>query len=341
MPLYNTKAYVEEAVRSILQDRDVDFEMIVVDDCSTDGSSEIVANIAKSDNRVRHIRLEKNGGMAAGLNRGVMEVRSPLITQMDSDDVSRPGRLAAQIAFMKEHPEVDYAGASLQYIDSSGVPLSEERDGHSVPMGPISVIENSELLKWKLPFGNVYANPTMVMRASVPRENPYTTEEPFRYCVDYEYWCRLNWKYGGSNIPKTLVNYRMHEQQGGRVYNDSQNRAVIEAARRCWSELIGQEVNGIDVVRLHDLSQSCNKLTPDDFFHLAGLLTSILLAFMEKTYVGGLFQMPGQVPQDYAFRIQRLGMQVQASEADIALLLAQQQERTNQSIQSFIKNLAA
>jgi glycosyltransferase involved in cell wall biosynthesis len=101
IPTYNRRAMVREAVASVLVQRDADFELIVVDDGSTDGTSEMLAQL----DQVRIDRIDERRGPAAARNRGVARASAPLIAFLDSDDIWAPDKLSRQLAYMREKPD--------------------------------------------------------------------------------------------------------------------------------------------------------------------------------------------------------------------------------------------
>ncbi|MEJ2704778.1 MAG: glycosyltransferase family 2 protein, partial [Sedimentisphaerales bacterium] len=120
MPVYNTVLFLEEAVESILTQSFEDYEFVIVDDGSNDGSEKILAAFARKDARVRIIRNDKNMGIVYSLNRGLRECCGKYIVRMDSDDVALPNRLSKQIELMEAHPNITVLSASVSYIDASG-----------------------------------------------------------------------------------------------------------------------------------------------------------------------------------------------------------------------------
>ena len=104
MPVYNAAPFIKESVQSILDQTFTDFEFLVVDDCSTDGTFEIISEF--KDNRIRVIRNDENKGLVYGLNLGLSLLNNPFIARMDGDDFAYCGRLEAQVKFMEENPDV-------------------------------------------------------------------------------------------------------------------------------------------------------------------------------------------------------------------------------------------
>lgn len=117
MTLYNKGAFVEEAIRSVLNGTYADFELLVVDDASTDEGPAIVQGIA--DARIRWLPAERNQGRAASAQRGYDAARGEFIAILDADDLALPERLAMQVAFLDAHPEVGVVGSAAQCFGAS------------------------------------------------------------------------------------------------------------------------------------------------------------------------------------------------------------------------------
>ena len=121
MPSYNTAPYIRETIQSVLDQTYQNWELIIVDDCSTDNTDEVVASI--QDDRIRYLKNEKNSGAAVSRNRALREAKGRWIAFLDSDDLWMPEKLEKQISFMKDH------GYTLSYteyekIDEESKPLN-------------------------------------------------------------------------------------------------------------------------------------------------------------------------------------------------------------------------
>jgi glycosyltransferase involved in cell wall biosynthesis len=135
MPAYNVAAYVREAVQSVLNQTFSDFELIIVDDGSTDDTAEMLKQLSSEDKRIRLFN-QPHVGVSAASNFAIEQARAELIARVDSDDVALPNRLEMQVRYMREHPECVALGSSMLLIDEHGLPLypmSQIKFGH----GPI------------------------------------------------------------------------------------------------------------------------------------------------------------------------------------------------------------
>lgn len=167
LPVYNSADTVAKAADSILTGNDVALEVILIDDGSTDGSSEVLRSIAR-DSRVRVIS-HPNMGMSPSLNRGIAAASAPFIARMDADDISAPGRLDRQARFLSDHPDVVMVGGQIRRVvqgeptSASDFPLDHRGivkalvQGHNAMCHPAVMIRKSALDViggyWDLPYG--------------------------------------------------------------------------------------------------------------------------------------------------------------------------------------------
>ena len=122
MGAYNGERFLRPAIESILNQTFRDFELIVIDDCSTDATPRILREF--KDDRMRVVRNERNLGIAKTLNKGIAIARGEYVALQDHDDLSQPDRFSKQVAFLETHPRVGMVGSRVNLIDESGVALS-------------------------------------------------------------------------------------------------------------------------------------------------------------------------------------------------------------------------
>jgi len=195
MSVYNGEKYLREAIESILSQTFTDFEFLIVNDGSTDGSLEIIQSY--QDERIRVINNEQNIGLTKSLNKAIKQAKGEYIGRQDSDDVSFPNRFEEQIKYFEEHPEVALLGTSVYRIDERGKVF----DRIIVRAKP-----GRSLFK-----GNQFCHgSTMFKREAVSRLGGYN--ELFRYCQDYELWLRVAKYYEVSNLTQVLYNLRFHRE---------------------------------------------------------------------------------------------------------------------------------
>lgn len=197
IPVHNRERYVRVAVNSILDQTFEDFELLVVDDGSTDGTR--AALDAYSDPRLRVVSNERNLGIPATRNRGLELARGEYIALLDSDDHAYPRRLERQVRFLDDRPEIAQVGSWCSFMDSEGEMLDRIR---RQPLDPDDV--HAHML-----FHCPIINRTVLARTAVLRDQGYDTDFP--RCQDYEMHARLVCNgHRLANMPRILVCGREH-----------------------------------------------------------------------------------------------------------------------------------
>lgn len=123
MSVHNGKEYLEDSVKSILSQTFSEFELIILDDFSTDGSSQILVALAETDSRIRLLKNESNLGLTKSLNIGIGAAKGKYIVRMDADDICMPERIEAQLAYMSKNNAVDLVYADTLLIDKHADPI--------------------------------------------------------------------------------------------------------------------------------------------------------------------------------------------------------------------------
>ena len=207
--------HVEAALESVLTQLPSDAEVIVVDDGSRDATPELLARAVAADARVR-VAQQPARGLAAALNHGLSLARAPLVARQDADDLSRPGRLAAQVAVMTARPELAALGTSADVIDENGQPAGTLR----AATGPDAVRAGLLSLRTTPVHGSMLLRREMVAAVGGYRE-------AFRYGQDYDLWLRLVERYPIDNVPETYYQWRL---DAGGVYRTRRARQLQYAA---------------------------------------------------------------------------------------------------------------
>jgi len=195
LPVYNCERYLADAIDSILSQTFSDFEFIIVDDGSTDRSSEVMADFR--DERIRIIRQE-NRGLAATLNRGIGLAIGKYIARQDQDDLSYPDRLAQQVDFMETHSDCVLLGTWAQIMEIDRVVNRFHRH-------PVDEAELRYLMLFNNPF--VHSS-VMLRRTALAQIGGYTTDPERQPPEDFELWSRLARAGGIANLGEVLLAYR-------------------------------------------------------------------------------------------------------------------------------------
>jgi glycosyltransferase involved in cell wall biosynthesis len=195
MTVFNGEAYIREAMDSILEQTYANLEFLIVNDCSTDGTVDIVRSY--TDPRIRLLENETNQGICLSRNKAFLVAKGKYIATLDSDDISTPDRLQRQVDYLESHPGVAVCGTFFQVMDKSGKLGAK----FSMPIRANSIRAN--LLLW-----NCMCNSTIMVRREVALEVPF--DRDYELAEDYEVWYRISQRYDLHNLPFYSCHYRVH-----------------------------------------------------------------------------------------------------------------------------------
>lgn len=242
LPVYNGARYLRDSLDSVLRQTFTDFEVLVLDDGSTDRSLEIVA--ARPDPRIRVIRQAGNLGLVPTLNRGLADARGAYVARHDADDIALPGRFAAQVRALDAQPATLVVGTWVQLIDGDGALLKTWR----YPTHPIAV-------EWMLHFDSAVGHPSAMYRASAVRDaGGY--DPNFPYAEDFELWTRLSRAGEVRNLPEVLEQYRVHEASLSRTHAQVQRETRQRIAGGNIARTLGRSVPEALVASLLDAGRA-------------------------------------------------------------------------------------
>jgi glycosyltransferase involved in cell wall biosynthesis len=220
MPVYNAERYVAQAVESILDQTFRDFEFLIVDDGSTDGSLEILKRFAAQDDRIRLIS-RPNTGYVVALNQMLALARGEFIARMDADDISAPNRFQIQLDYLNSHNEILVLGSAMRWIDPDGDLLRD----HTPPSDHES-IDQAHLKRLEA----VICHPTtMIRRIAFEKVGYYNPD--FFGAEDLDLWLRIAEIGILENLPDVLLSYRFHPQKVGIQHRGKQLNAADTAIR--------------------------------------------------------------------------------------------------------------
>lgn len=191
---YNCSKYIEEAIDSVLAQTYENWELIIVDDCSTDDSVEKI--LKYKDDRIVLIRSNKNEGLAVSLNKSIEQASGSYLARLDPDDVSFPGRFEKQLSFLKENKDISICGSNIE--------LFGEVNGHVSKLP----LESNRLMA-NIPFCSPLPHSTWMIKREKFSDGFFYNPE-YRSSQDYEMMYRL-WKEGKqiACIKEPLVKYRV------------------------------------------------------------------------------------------------------------------------------------
>lgn len=235
LPVYNAEKYLRDAVDSILAQTFRDFELIIINDGSTDGSRQIIDSY--NDDRIVKVDNDGNRGLIYTLNRGVELSKGIYIARMDSDDVSLPRRFEEQVKFLNRHPSIGFLGANGYFIDKDSKPFKLQT--HTL---------SPRFTKTSLLFTATYMHPVMMIRRDLLVENPY--REHFKHIEDFDLWERLSQYNNGANLKKPLLLYRMHGDNISLINHNNSSTLQIEILNRQLDRL-GLHIDNLAELEIH------------------------------------------------------------------------------------------
>jgi glycosyltransferase involved in cell wall biosynthesis len=219
MPVYNAERYVAQAVASLLAQTWQDFELLIIDDGSTDASRSVVDQFGPE--KIRLLHPPAHVGVAQARNLGLAAATGEFIAFLDADDVALPQRLARQVAFLRQHPAVGLLGSWAQVIDEAGQPAAAQWAFAPEP-GPH--------LPVNLLFHNRFITSSVMLRAAHLRTPHFAPE--LNVAEDYDYWARLAHQTGCAILPEKLVQYRAHPAGQGQAHASDMRHHTRQIVRR-------------------------------------------------------------------------------------------------------------
>ncbi len=196
MPVYNGEKYLKESIESILSQTFRDFELLIVNDGSRDGSEKIIKDF--KDDRIRYIKNKENLGVVKTRNVGIKESRGTYLALMDQDDISLPRRLDIQVKFMDDNLDIGISGTWTKTIGNNAGTIGK-------------FLTDPEEIHANLLFFTSVAHSSVIMRRNLLINNNLEYSDVLEIWEDYGLWTRAVKITKISNIPKVLLKYRRHE----------------------------------------------------------------------------------------------------------------------------------
>ena len=206
LPVHNEECFLGQSVESILRQTESSFELIVVDDGSTDGSRALLERLAATDQRIKLIH-QPHKGIVAALNRGIQEVRGRYVARMDADDLAHPERLRLQAGYLDLHPDIGMVGSRVEYLGDTG-----RNRGLAVFVEWSNSLTESRDIELYRFVETPFVHPSVMFRRELAERLGGYREGPFP--EDYEMW--LRWLEGGVRMAKleeTLLSWRERPQR--------------------------------------------------------------------------------------------------------------------------------
>src|SRR5215217_782870 len=237
MAAYNAENFIEKSIKSIVDQTFTDFELLIINDGSSDKTVEIAKKF--DDSRIRIIENDKNRGLVYTRNKGLKEALGEYIAILDSDDVAVKNRLELQYNFLLQYPEVVLCG---------GHAIAVDHDGKQIPSNLFTMPHGQEEVKMQMLFLNTFVNSTVMFRALIVKElGGYRDYAP---AEDYELFTRIAEKYPIDNLDTVLVEYRIHHNNTSKLQSDLGDRNVrrIKSNQLTYLNIVSDNAGLADIL---------------------------------------------------------------------------------------------
>ena len=220
MPVYNGGLYLREAIQSILDQSYKNFELLILNDGSTDNSEKIIGEY--KDARII-AKSQENQGLIRTLNSLIHLAKGTYIARMDPDDVMLPERIRLQVEYLNSHPNVGLVGSWIQVIDSN-----------SDTLGTIKYPVTNTGIRITLAFRTAFTHGAVMLRRSL--QPVYSLAYP--HAEDFELWCRLLQQTYGANIPQVLYQWRFHASSTSNTLRTPQGQMAKKIKKQYGKALL-------------------------------------------------------------------------------------------------------
>ncbi|WP_420383693.1 glycosyltransferase family 2 protein [Novosphingobium sp.] len=228
MAAYNGSGYIAQTIASVLAQSFTDFELIVVDDASTDDTLAQLRTMA--DPRVIVIASPANGGPVVARNRAFAAARGRYIVGLDQDDLCHPGRFAAQSAYLDAHPGTVLVASAIDLLEAGSI-----RAHH----GPVHT--TPALIDWRLQFGNPLAWSSVMFRADIVRAMPEFERPERLYAEDFDFYHRIAPFGAIARIDTALISYRLHPGGASQRYTAKMIASAAQVLATAYAPLFGAQ----------------------------------------------------------------------------------------------------
>ncbi|PRX39832.1 Glycosyltransferase involved in cell wall bisynthesis [Salegentibacter salegens] len=240
MPVYNGEKYLEDAIISVLKQTFTEYELLIIDDGSTDSSIQIIQAI--KDPRIRLLRNVKNEGISFSRNVGLKEAKGDFLAWMDCDDLIEPNRFEVQINYLRDHPEFGICGTAQNRFGEGKPRVTRE-------------FSDPEVIKAALLFRPAIRPPTAMYRMELIREANLTYDTRLAVAEDYDFFFEASFHFPIKNLDEVLYHYRASESSIMKVYSARQE-SMYKFHKIIYSKAF-KRMNILDLERNFDLHYIC------------------------------------------------------------------------------------
>lgn len=268
LPVYNCEDYIYESIQNILEQTFEDFELLIINDGSTDKSKQIILSL--DDKRIRYFENRNNQGVIKTLNKGLHFARGEFIARMDADDLCTNIRFQKQLEYFRQDQNTDILGTQ-QYIIGT-----HERIQHQL---------SNEENRVKLLFQPAVAHSSVMIKKQALIENKLYYDKAAIYAEDYKLWidsslCGLSIK----NLPECLCGYRVYDNQISNSQFHIQNRVANEIRLAYGKHFFNDVINGYEKEYLLFILGCIGRLKEEQLKRIEKLLGSLINENNKKHY---------------------------------------------------------
>lgn len=270
MPVYNAGAYLESAIKSVIDQTFQDFEFVIVNDGSTDNSEQIIQSF--KDLRIRLERNPQNMGLIYTLNRGLELCKGKYIVRMDSDDISLPTRIEKQIAWLEANPEYGLLGSWFEDF------------GDEIESRVIKYSSSNDEIRVRHLYQNHVAHPTAVIRSSVIYQNKLSFDSEYIHGEDYNFWVTIADYCKLSNYPEVLVRKRDHIRNISNMFASTMQSTCTKVKQRQFKKM-GISISAAEAELYTRFCDVDTSLSESHMSEICLLLDRIYLANLKSEYL--------------------------------------------------------
>lgn len=235
LPVYNGKVHLSECIESVLSQTFQDFEFIIVNDASTDNTSQILKDFAVRDERIIVVTHEVNQKQTIAANTAIKNAKGKYLARMDADDVALPNRLKRQVTFLEENTKIGLLGSWVDIINDDSK-IIEQWKTASEP----------GVLNWNLLFGTSFAHSSVMMRSDIVKKVGYYQSPE---AEDYDLWSRISRIAKVANLPEVLQQKRVWAGQLALKVPTETRDCVVQIMQKNINHLINDSNLDLDMIR--------------------------------------------------------------------------------------------
>lgn len=250
MPVYNTQQYLAEAIDSVIRQTYYDWELIIINDGSTDDSENII--LSYKDCRIKYYKNPENKGLIYTRNKMIEYASGIYLAFLDSDDAAYPERLEHQVKFLDRNIDYGLCGTWSEMIDEQGKKIKN-----------LKLSDQNDEIRCTLLFSSTFIQSSIMIRKELLIKYPY--DEKYPLAEDYDLWCRLSRVCKLSNIPICLTKYRWHSSNISKSKKEELDK-LVENIYKKELQIIGVDVSD-DELNIHSAIRDKRILAiPNDQF---------------------------------------------------------------------------